>query len=361
MRSTLAIVVSLLILTGCKTTGDHTQLGNAGSRAEQHAFLISSVTDICLENIGNTDAIDAAARKLVLEEPQSGKSQIGMRAVTATIYSIGKQGRFAGVVEQKEGESCAIVTAQSIDFSKVIRDAFQLKMEDMGGSFDFDAVRDLKYGFIESHDLPVKQYKQFTKDGHLLDVTAFMTPKAFREESQVFGMLAGALAKREANPEETAEDKFEKVIDEICLPNIGDFAALNREAQAMSGASGVRLDRPEIKMFAEEMQLYALSVSPDGAATFIGFSLDGDLCGYWAVGDKQEKFDIFASYDLMQVDGDLIEDGFVELGYNREENVAIFQTALQRNGQHIYGVMVMGREAYSRLEFHDLPVLPWDL
>lgn len=220
---------------------------------------------------------------------------------------------------------------------------------------------DLQYGFSEAHNLQVKQYKLMTDSGQLLDVVEFMTPNAFREESAVFSMVSGALARRQSNPNETERDVFAAVIDDVCLPNAGDVTNLKKEAELLSGTTGVQLDRPETTMFADELQIYALSLTPDATGTFIGISEDGGLCGYWAVGAKQEKFDIFQSHDLMQVDAELLDEGLVELGFSPDENVAIFQLALQRDGQQIYCVFVMEREAYSKLNFHDLPVLPWAL
>ncbi len=361
MRFTFGVLASLLILSGCQTSGGRTQTGFAEGRETQYRVLINALDEVCVDNIGNADAIDKAARALAIGTPKTEESQIGFREVTATIYPIGAGGGFAGVIAQKEGESCAVITKQSIEFRKSIGGAFGLEMEDMGTSFDFGEVLDLQYGFSEIHRLPVKQYKIITDKGQLLDVVEFMTPNAFREESSIFGMVSGALAKRRANPDETASDIFSAVLDEVCLPHAGNVDAIRREAEQVAGSTGVQFDRPEDKLFADALQMYVLTAEPDGSGTFIGVSSDGGLCGYWAVDAKQANFDVFRSHDLMQVDSEILDDGLVELGFSPDENVAVLQIALQREGKQIYSVLVIDRASYSGLNFHDLPVLPWAL
>jgi len=360
MRISWGIVASLMVLAGCQTTGGS---DSARMRAQnaQKDFLLNAMSDVCVANLGDETAIDAAARKISIKDPSTEDAYIGIKQVTATIYPIGLNGRFAGVIAQRAGETCGVITVRSINFPDTLATTYDLEMEDMQLSSDFVKMKDLYYGFSNDLNLPVKQFVQITDDGKSLDAVEFMTPTAFRAESELSANVIGMLKKQNANPDVEEKDIFLQVLDDVCLPNIGDLAKITKAAERLSGVSGIKVNDPRTKPFADELLLYFLSLKPDGEVTFIGISDDASLCGYWAVNLAGKSQDVFKHYDLVRIESGMVEAGFVELGFSAEENLAVFQVATESEEQTVYVTALMKRKAYAELKFPNLPQLPWDL
>ena len=179
MIRNIAAVAVILLLGACQTTGVEDKPTYTGS-PDDEAAVLNLAQHVCVENLGDGEAMNAAARNLTNDIEKRHTAKSGGHEIPVQSYRYTKDGKYLAYVSILwDGEACSVNYAERLVRPSVFQSSFDVVMT--GGIYE-GAI----YGKSQNRDMAMVVSKSRGEDGPVMSV-GFMNKEAYRKEQSLTG------------------------------------------------------------------------------------------------------------------------------------------------------------------------------